>query len=140
MIFFWMTYVIPVYERLMGADSVRNRALSTSEDYHKARVENASVGLDTEGKHVIDIMPLFSKLVSGKMVDNALDNVRTSTLSSIRTKVMQLGDGQVGKIIKFPKTQKKGGLYGEKLRFHLNLTFAVNNCIRHFYPIGRNVH
>ena len=55
----------------MGADVVRNRALSTAEDYHKACAEAAFSELDAEAKRVIDTIPLFITLVADKMEEKA---------------------------------------------------------------------
>ena len=98
-------------ERLADADVVRNRALSTAEDYRKDNTDNAEFELDSRIKGIIDSMPLFSMQVADKMVDKTLDICRTATLSSIRTKVTAMTDTPMSKIIAFVKTQKKDGLY-----------------------------
>ena len=96
---------------LMDAESVRNKVLSSSEEYNSVSSGNAFFELHTKVKHVIDTMPMFTMIVADKVVEETLDICRTSVLSSIKAKVNQSELSTVDEITKFAKTQKKDALY-----------------------------
>lgn len=105
------TYVNPVWEKLTDAESVRNKTLASAKEYDKIATSYESVGLHARIKAVVDTMPLFNKAIADKMVQKTLDTSRVAILSSIRTKVAEMEDEEIEKVIKFVKTQKKDVLY-----------------------------
>ena len=105
------TYVNTVYEKLIGAESLRNKTLSLAKEYDKITTTYENVGLHAKIKAVIDSMTLFNKAVADKMLQKTLDTCRIAILSSIRTRVAEMQADEVEKVIKFVKTQKKDILY-----------------------------